>query len=296
MSTHTLPLPPSALAVVAGRQQQSRAREGTAPPPVTAALLAGLLAGYGIAVPVGAVGTYLVSLTARTSLRTGVSAALGVATADGLYALAAVLGGSALASALRPALGPLRWVCVLVLTALAAWGAARAVRQYRGRAADRPHRVAAPGPAPGVCGAAGDHPAQPDHGDLLRGAGARLAGRAGDRGGGAGRVRDGGVRGLRELAGPPGRRRRPAGPGADRSPGPAGDGAGGERVMTALALRDGPDPGLRAARPHEIRLPHIKPGRTSRTAWVGRCFLGTDTPGPEHTRPGRLPGAAGRER
>ncbi|MFF9298456.1 LysE family transporter [Streptomyces althioticus] len=98
-----------------------------------AALLAGLLAGYGIAIPVGAVGTYLVSLSARTSLRTGVSAALGVATADGLYALAAVLGGSALASALRPALGPLRWVCVLVLAALASWGAAGAVRQYRGR-------------------------------------------------------------------------------------------------------------------------------------------------------------------
>ncbi|CAL9347539.1 LysE family transporter [Streptomyces cellulosae] len=100
---------------------------------MTAALLAGLLAGYGIAVPVGAVGTYLVSLSARTSLRTGVCAALGVATADGLYALAAVLGGSALASALRPALGPLRWVCVLVLAALAAWGAAGALRQYRGR-------------------------------------------------------------------------------------------------------------------------------------------------------------------
>ncbi|MBU5944804.1 LysE family transporter [Streptomyces sp. PAM3C] len=100
---------------------------------MTAALLAGLLAGYGIAIPVGAVGTYLVSLSARTSLRTGVSAALGVATADGLYALAAVLGGSALASALRPALGPLRWVCVLVLAALAAWGAAGAIRRYRGR-------------------------------------------------------------------------------------------------------------------------------------------------------------------
>ncbi|MGQ5228956.1 LysE family transporter [Streptomyces sp. yara] len=100
---------------------------------MTAALLAGLLAGYGIAIPVGAVGTYLVSLSARTSLRTGVSAALGVATADGLYALAAVLGGSALASALRPALGPLRWVCVLVLAALAAWGAAGAIRQYRSR-------------------------------------------------------------------------------------------------------------------------------------------------------------------
>ncbi|MFF6953119.1 LysE/ArgO family amino acid transporter [Streptomyces iakyrus] len=103
---------------------------------MTAALVAGLLAGYGIAVPVGAVGTYLVSLTARTSLRTGVCAALGVATADGLYALAATLGGTALASALRPVLGPLRWVCVLVLLALAAWGAATAVREYRG------HRLA----------------------------------------------------------------------------------------------------------------------------------------------------------
>ncbi|MZF89318.1 LysE family transporter [Streptomyces sp. SID5643] len=103
---------------------------------MTDALVAGLLAGYGIAVPVGAVGTYLVSLTARTSLRTGVCAALGVATADGLYALAATLGGTALASALRPVLGPLRWVCVLVLLALAAWGAATAVREYRG------HRLA----------------------------------------------------------------------------------------------------------------------------------------------------------
>ncbi|MFE7899309.1 LysE/ArgO family amino acid transporter [Streptomyces sp. NPDC057424] len=100
---------------------------------MTAALVAGLLAGFGIAVPVGAVGTYLVSLTARSSLRTGVCAALGVATADGLYALAATLGGTALASALRPVLGPLRWVCVLVLLALAARGVVTAVRAYRGR-------------------------------------------------------------------------------------------------------------------------------------------------------------------
>ncbi|MFE4795305.1 hypothetical protein ACFRFL_09395, partial [Streptomyces sp. NPDC056708] len=58
-----------------------------------AVLVAGLLAGYGIAIPVGAVGTYLVGLTARTSLRTGACAALGVATADGLYAVVAVGGG-----------------------------------------------------------------------------------------------------------------------------------------------------------------------------------------------------------
>ncbi|MFB8247100.1 LysE family transporter [Streptomyces sp. NPDC055952] len=114
---------------------------------MTGALVAGLLAGYGIAVPVGAVGAYLVSLTARTTLRTGVCAALGVATADGLYALAATLGGTALASALRPVLGPLRWVCVLVLLALAAWGAAGALREYRGHGLATRSAPPPPGPA-----------------------------------------------------------------------------------------------------------------------------------------------------
>ncbi|WP_328407851.1 LysE family transporter [Streptomyces violaceus] len=114
---------------------------------MTAALVAGLLAGYGIAVPVGAVGTYLVSLTARTSLRTGVCAALGVATADGLYALAATLGGTALAAALRPVLGPLRWVCVLVLLGLALRGAVTAVREYRGHRLATRTAPAPPSPA-----------------------------------------------------------------------------------------------------------------------------------------------------
>jgi threonine/homoserine/homoserine lactone efflux protein len=67
---------------------------------VIAALAAGLVAGYGIAMPVGAVAAYLVALTARTSLRTGVFAALGVATADGVYALIAVCGRAALDPAL----------------------------------------------------------------------------------------------------------------------------------------------------------------------------------------------------
>ncbi|MEU2054880.1 LysE family transporter [Streptomyces bungoensis] len=113
---------------------------------MTATLVAGLLAGYGIAVPVGAVGTYLVSLTARTSLRTGSCAALGVATADGLYALLATAGGSALAAALRPVLTPLRWASALVLVALAVRGAFLALRQYRAHGlTTRPER-----PVPGA--------------------------------------------------------------------------------------------------------------------------------------------------
>jgi arginine exporter protein ArgO len=74
-----------------------------------------------------------VALTARTSLRTGVFAALGVATADGVYALIAVCGGAALAPALRPVTLPLRWGSAVVLIALAAFGMVTAIRRHRER-------------------------------------------------------------------------------------------------------------------------------------------------------------------
>ncbi len=104
---------------------------------MTAELLAGLIAGYSIAIPVGPIGAYLVELTARTSLRVGAAAALGVASVDGVYAAAAMLGGAALADALTPALGILRWVSVAVLAVLAA----RTVRSGLRRPAEP-----APGP------------------------------------------------------------------------------------------------------------------------------------------------------
>ncbi|MEU9866010.1 LysE family transporter [Streptomyces sp. NPDC047971] len=100
---------------------------------MTAAVVAGLLAGYGIAIPVGAVGAYLVAVTARTGWRTGAGAALGVAAADGLYAVIAVLGGSALVPLLTPVMTPLRWVSAVVLVGLAARSAWTAVRAYRAR-------------------------------------------------------------------------------------------------------------------------------------------------------------------
>jgi len=98
---------------------------------VIAALVAGLLAGYGIAMPVGAVAAYLVALTARTSLRTGAFAALGVATADGMYALIAVWGGAALAAVLRPVTLPLRRGSAVLLIALAVRGMVMAIRRRR---------------------------------------------------------------------------------------------------------------------------------------------------------------------
>lgn len=106
---------------------------------MTAALVAGLLAGYGIAVPVGAIAALIVSLTARTSLRVGAAAALGVATADGIYALVAVLGGAALTGLIAPLAGTLRSGAAALLLALSVRTAWLAVRHYRApRAAPRP--------------------------------------------------------------------------------------------------------------------------------------------------------------
>ena len=101
------------------------------------ALVAGMLAGYGVAVPVGAIAALIVSLTARTSFRVGAAAALGVATADGIYALAAVLGGAALASLVEPISTPLRWVAAAVLVGLAARTAVAAIRHHRNGATAR---------------------------------------------------------------------------------------------------------------------------------------------------------------
>ncbi|WP_369213994.1 LysE family transporter [Streptomyces flavofungini] len=113
---------------------------------MSAVLVAGLLAGYGIAMPVGGVATYLVALTARTSPRTGACAALGVASGDGVYALVAAVGGTSLTGLIAPAVVPLRRASVLVLVALAVRGAVTAVREYRGRAGTAGRTGTPPGP------------------------------------------------------------------------------------------------------------------------------------------------------
>ncbi|KAB1908169.1 lysine transporter LysE [Micromonospora sp. AMSO1212t] len=95
---------------------------------MTGAFLAGLVAGYGVAIPVGAIAILILGLSARTSFRVGSAAALGVATADGLYAAVAALGGAAVASGLAPFAGPLRLLAAGVLLALAGLTAWRALR------------------------------------------------------------------------------------------------------------------------------------------------------------------------
>ncbi|WP_432987515.1 LysE family transporter [Dactylosporangium sp. CA-233914] len=97
----------------------------------------GLLAGYGVAIPVGAIGALIVGLASRHSWRVGAAAALGVATADGIYAVIAVLGGAALAGFIAPMSAALRWLAAVVLLGLAAKTGWEALRHRGERATAR---------------------------------------------------------------------------------------------------------------------------------------------------------------
>jgi arginine exporter protein ArgO len=87
-------------------------------------LVGGLLAGYGIAIPVGAIAILIVGTGMRCGFLCGASAGAGAATADLLYATVAVTVGAAVARWLEPWSSPIRVGSALVLVAIAAWGLA----------------------------------------------------------------------------------------------------------------------------------------------------------------------------
>ena len=95
-------------------------------------LVAGVVAGLAVAMPIGAVGSYLVGLGARERISVAAAAALGVASVDGGYAVAAALAGAGLQDLLSVAADWLRWVAAIILAAVASRTLQLAVRRYSG--------------------------------------------------------------------------------------------------------------------------------------------------------------------
>lgn len=95
------------------------------------AFLNGILAGYGIAIPVGAIAVLIVEVGMRCGFRCGASAGAGAATADLLYATIAVVGGAALAGTIESVETPLKYASGLVLAAIAVSGLLRVRRDRR---------------------------------------------------------------------------------------------------------------------------------------------------------------------
>src|SRR3954470_11590730 len=69
---------------------------------VVSALLAGIVAGLAVAVPLGAIGVLIVDLGVRGGFRPAFLAGLGTALADGLYATVAAVAGLAVGRWLAP--------------------------------------------------------------------------------------------------------------------------------------------------------------------------------------------------
>lgn len=97
---------------------------------------AGVAAGLGIAIPVGAIAILIVETGLRRGFRLGAAAGAGAATVDGIYATVAAVFGAALAGILTPIETPLRVLAVVVLVAIAVVGLLRLRATARPVAAD----------------------------------------------------------------------------------------------------------------------------------------------------------------
>jgi threonine/homoserine/homoserine lactone efflux protein len=100
--------------------------------------LEGLLAGYGIAIPVGGISLLILDTGLRHGFRRGFFAGAGAATADLLGALAVAVAGGIIADLLAPIAGILRIASGLGLVAMGIWGF------VRGRRAARPVEIREP--------------------------------------------------------------------------------------------------------------------------------------------------------
>src|SRR6516164_357499 len=89
---------------------------------MSAAFIAGVIAGYGVAIPVGAIAVLIVDAGLRRGLRIGFAAGAGAATADGIFARIAAVARAAGAQVIGAGEVELRWLLVVILVAIAVRG------------------------------------------------------------------------------------------------------------------------------------------------------------------------------
>ena len=95
------------------------------------AFLQGVIAGYGIAIPIGPIGIIILELGTRRGFRVAFSAGLGTASADLIYATIASVAGTFLAQILAPFALLIRLASAGALIALGAWLFYHGVRASR---------------------------------------------------------------------------------------------------------------------------------------------------------------------
>jgi len=103
--------------------------------------LQGLIAGYGIAIPLGAIGVLIVQTAMRRGFKLGFYAGAGAATADFLYAVLASVAGGMIGVILSNIQTPLRIASGSVLAVMGIWGIYGSVRHLRKHDQLKPNRT-----------------------------------------------------------------------------------------------------------------------------------------------------------
>lgn len=85
-------------------------------------MLEGLIAGYGIAIPIGAIAVLIVNTAMDHGFRLGFMAGAGTAAIDTICAILAVVAGAAVVALIAPFATPLKVMSGLVLMAMGAYG------------------------------------------------------------------------------------------------------------------------------------------------------------------------------
>lgn len=85
-------------------------------------LIQGLIAGYGIAIPVGAIAVLIVGVGLRKGFFAGFMAGAGAATADLIFAAIAAIAGQLLSGILAPIQLPLRLASAILLVCIGGYG------------------------------------------------------------------------------------------------------------------------------------------------------------------------------
>ncbi|MEO8625666.1 MAG: LysE family transporter [Candidatus Limnocylindrales bacterium] len=86
------------------------------------AALAGAVAGYAIAIPVGVIAVLIIHTSLTSGLRAGLAAGAGAATVDGIYATIAAFAGAGVAAFIGPMVAPLRVVGGIILVLIGVYG------------------------------------------------------------------------------------------------------------------------------------------------------------------------------
>jgi arginine exporter protein ArgO len=104
------------------------------------AFVSGVVAGYGIAIPVGAIALLIVQVGVKCGFRCAFVAGAGAATADLVYAVLAVVGGAALAQVIDSAGNMLQILSGVVLVVIALVGLRKATKPVEQAEVAMPNR------------------------------------------------------------------------------------------------------------------------------------------------------------